>query len=85
MPLLRCAVAIGVIYALSPVRDPLPPASRLPGAPALSEVPARVETLSRLWGTLPAPTREILMDEAARAARERAGEALRGAPEKPRP
>ncbi len=65
-PFLRCAAAIAAIYALSPVRDPLPP-------PA---VPAPAGDAARAWSSLPEPARQAVLEGLAQAAAERARAAL---------
>lgn len=66
-PLLRCAAAIAAVYALSPVRDPLPTPPPLP-APA--------QDAARAWSSLPEPARQAILDGLAREASERARAAL---------
>jgi len=69
LTIVRCAVVIGVIYALSPVRG------SMPDAPAL---PREVEDASRLWSAMPESARRALLDALARDAAER-GAALESA------
>lgn len=65
--ILRCALTIGAIYALSPLRDPLPPP------------PAAAGMLARLWPSLNEGARQAIVDSATREAAERAAAALRAA------
>jgi hypothetical protein len=70
VPVLRCAVAIGVIYALSPVRDPVP------SLQAPREALAGVDAATRALSSLPEPARRAVIEEAARQARSKAETAL---------
>jgi len=70
VPVLRCAVAIGIIYALSPVRDPVP------ALQAPRETLAGVDTATRALSSLPEPARRAVIEEAARQARSKAETAL---------
>jgi hypothetical protein len=77
--LLRCALTIGAIYALSPLRDPLP--SRLP-LPSHATLPSALpsasgDLLGRLWPALDERTRASIVASAAREAADRAAAALR--------
>ncbi len=75
--ILRCALVIGAIYALSPLRDPLPVAP-----PTTGEGLAGAEALARTWSALPEETRRALAAEATRQALARARAAV-GDPDRP--
>ena len=66
LTIVRCAVVIGVIYALSPVRDPAPE------APPAAKAPVQAGDAQRLWEAMPESARRALLETLAREALDRA-------------
>ncbi|KAA2236265.1 hypothetical protein [Salinarimonas soli] len=73
LTIVRCAVVIGVIYALSPVRD------AAPGAPPAAKTSLQPGDAARLWEAVPENARRALLDTLAREALDRAAGAERTA------